>query len=169
MGKLKEAWPILFVVVAAVIVIMFVVNKPAKKNNTVSYTTQEAEAEIPDAYTPAETPAETSVVTPEVVSASEAVGNELENQVIHTNPQTTKKSGVFSIQVFSFKEEERAKDALRAIRQGGYEDAYILVSDLGEKGTWHRVRVGYFDDEEEAKVLLQKLRTEFNSGIIVRN
>lgn len=155
LGKIKDTWPILFVVIAAIVLVLFVFKKPAKDKEMVSYQTKEVTA------------GKTQNMASDAALMQDAA--EKEPMMIHTHPKTTKTSGVFSIQVYSFKEEARAKGALTSIVQNGYDDVYVLVSDLGEKGIWHRVRVGYFDDEEEAKVLLQKLRSDFNSGIIVRN
>jgi cell division septation protein DedD len=52
------------------------------------------------------------------------------------------------------------------LKEKGYK-AYILVSDLGARGIWYRVRVGPFTDEAEARKTLESITQEFKSGIIV--
>ena len=75
--------------------------------------------------------------------------------------------GPFAIQVYSFQDKIKADIALSKLKEQGY-PAYILVSDLGDKGIWHRVRIGSFKNEDEAQQLLQKIRDEFQSGIVVK-
>jgi cell division septation protein DedD len=72
----------------------------------------------------------------------------------------------FSIQVYSFKEKERAETALKALKDKNY-PAFIMVSDIGDRGIWYRVRVGSFTDENEAKRILDLLVQDFKNGIIV--
>lgn len=72
----------------------------------------------------------------------------------------------FSIQVYSFKEKERAEAALKALKEKNYQ-AFIMVSDIGDRGIWYRVRVGTFTDENEAKRVLDLLVQDFKNGIIV--
>lgn len=72
----------------------------------------------------------------------------------------------FSIQVYSFKEKERADTALKALKDKNY-PAFIMVSDIGDRGIWYRVRVGSFTDENEAKRILDLLVQDFKNGIIV--
>ncbi|MFH0753041.1 MAG: SPOR domain-containing protein [Candidatus Omnitrophota bacterium] len=72
----------------------------------------------------------------------------------------------FAVQVFSFKDKVRADRALNMLKDKGY-SAYILMSDLGERGVFYRVRVGSFANEEEARKNLEAVVRDFNSGIIV--
>ena len=74
----------------------------------------------------------------------------------------------FAIQVYSFQDKDRAEKALENLKQNGYPQAYIIISDLGEKGMWYRVRVGGIDSEEKAHVQLEELRKNYNSGFIVK-
>ena len=53
------------------------------------------------------------------------------------------------------------------LKKEGYK-AYIEISDLGDKGTWYRVRIGGLANETEAKALLETIRKSFNSGIIIK-
>ncbi|MBI3315000.1 MAG: SPOR domain-containing protein [Candidatus Omnitrophica bacterium] len=73
----------------------------------------------------------------------------------------------YAVQVYSFQDKTRAEKALEALRSKGYQ-AFLVVSDLGEKGTWYRVRVGGIADEKEAQVMLENVRKNYKSGFIVK-
>ncbi len=86
---------------------------------------------------------------------------------IVTSPEHGQEAG-FAVQVYSFKDEKRADVVLANLRKNGYRAAYIEISDLGERGTWYRVRIGGLENEAEAKALLETVRKNFKSGIIVK-
>ena len=69
----------------------------------------------------------------------------------------------YAVQVYSFQDKTRAEKALEDLRSKGYQ-AFLVVSDLGEKGTWYRVRVGGIADEKEAQVMLENIRKNYKSG-----
>ena len=73
----------------------------------------------------------------------------------------------YAVQVYSFQDKTRAEKALEGLKSKGYQ-AFIVVSDLGEKGTWYRVRVGGIADEKEAQVMLENVRKNYKSGFIVK-
>lgn len=73
----------------------------------------------------------------------------------------------FTIQVYSFQDHNRAETALEALKNSGYK-AFIIVSDLGEKGTWYRVRIGGIGDELAAHQMLEEIRKNYNSGFIIK-
>jgi len=81
-------------------------------------------------------------------------------------PKTVFSREAFAVQVFSFKEKGRADAALKLLRDKGY-TAYIMMSDLGPRGVFYRVRVGSFASEAEAKKSLEAISRDFKSGIIV--
>ena len=85
---------------------------------------------------------------------------------IVTSPEHGKEAG-FSVQVYSFKDQQRADIALANLKKSGYK-AYIEISDLGPKGIWYRVRIGNLENEAQAKALLETVRKNFNSGIIIK-
>ena len=72
----------------------------------------------------------------------------------------------FAVQVFSFKDKNRADAALKMLKEKGY-PAYVMMSDLGARGVFYRVRVGSFATEEEARKNLEAVIRDFKSGIIV--
>jgi cell division septation protein DedD len=73
----------------------------------------------------------------------------------------------FTIQVYSFQSKDRAQAALQALKNNGYQ-AFMIMSDLGEKGTWYRVRVGGIVDEAAAHKTLDEIRKSYNSGFILK-
>lgn len=78
-----------------------------------------------------------------------------------------KRLETLAVQVYSFKEKSRAEAALTALKDKGYLNSYILVSEVGSRGTWYRVRVGTYGTEAEALQALEKVTRDFKSGIIV--
>ncbi|MBF0594231.1 MAG: SPOR domain-containing protein [Candidatus Omnitrophica bacterium] len=81
-------------------------------------------------------------------------------------PQVLAPKESYAIQVYSFKDKTRADTALEKLKAKGHK-AYVMVSDLGARGIWYRVRVGSFTNEDEAKKELETVTNEFKSGIIV--
>lgn len=56
----------------------------------------------------------------------------------------------YSIQESSWKDREGAMDHTRKLRQAGL-DARVVTVHLKQKGTWHRVVIGSFEDLQEAR------------------
>ena len=74
----------------------------------------------------------------------------------------------FILQVASYKGREAAVSLLEKLSAEGYTGT-VQVADLGERGTWYRVRIGPYGSEDKAKEVLVKLREERNlKGYIVR-
>lgn len=84
---------------------------------------------------------------------------------IVTSPVNGKEAG-FTIQVYSFQDKNRAVNALQALKNNGYE-TFLIMSDLGPKGTWYRVRVGGIEDAASAHKMLEEIRKNFNSGFLL--
>ena len=85
---------------------------------------------------------------------------------IVTSPVDGKEEG-FTIQVYSFQDKNRAETALQSLKNNGYQ-AFLIMSDLGEKGIWFRVRVGGIADEAAAHKMLDEIRKNYNSGFILK-
>jgi len=85
---------------------------------------------------------------------------------IVTSPVNGQEAG-FTIQVYSFQDKNRAEVALQALKNSGYQ-AFLIMSDLGEKGVWYRVRVGGIPDGDAAKKMLDEIRKNYNSGFILK-
>ena len=73
----------------------------------------------------------------------------------------------FTIQVYSFQDKNRAETALQALKNSGYQ-AFMIMSDLGEKGVWYRVRIGGIMDAGMARKMLDEIRKNYNSGFILK-
>ena len=85
---------------------------------------------------------------------------------IVTSPVNGHEAG-FTIQVYSFQDKNRAQTALQVLKSNGYQ-AFLIISDLGEKGIWYRVRVGGIADEAVARKMLDDIRKNYNSGFILK-
>ena len=86
---------------------------------------------------------------------------------IVTSPEHGQEAA-FAVQVYSFQDQKRSERALVNLHNNGYPNAYIVVSELGEKGTWYRVRIGGLATEAEAKTILENVRKNYNSGYIIK-
>jgi cell division septation protein DedD len=73
---------------------------------------------------------------------------------------------VFTIQTASGKEKKSAEKTVKTLIGKGY-PAYVVVSEIPEKGTWYRVRIGEFRERKEAEKLLSRLGKDKIKGIIV--
>ncbi|MCL2012409.1 MAG: SPOR domain-containing protein [Cystobacterineae bacterium] len=62
----------------------------------------------------------------------------------------------WTLQISSHKGQEEAERVADALNGKGYV-AYVVSAELGEKGTWHRVRIGPFASKQEAEMLADKL------------
>ena len=94
------------------------------------------------------------------------VADPVPSPAIVTDPENGHEAG-YAVQVYSFQDKARAEKALDNLKAKGYQ-AFLVVSDLGEKGTWYRVRVGGLADEQAAKAMLDDVRKNYKSGFIVK-
>ena len=85
---------------------------------------------------------------------------------IVTSPVDGHEAG-FTIQVYSFQDKNRAETALQALKSRGYQ-AFLIVSVLGEKKVWYRVRIGGIANEAAARRMLDDIRKNYNSGFILK-
>ena len=100
---------------------------------------------------PAPEPEKTPEPAPEKVNAS--------------RPET---GGSLILQVASYKDRDAARRQLDNLLAEGYAGS-VQVADLGDRGTWYRVRIGPYKNEKDALKILEKLREERNlKGYIVR-
>ncbi|MEI8011403.1 MAG: SPOR domain-containing protein [Candidatus Omnitrophota bacterium] len=81
-------------------------------------------------------------------------------------PKAAKAHDAYAVQVASFKDKVRADVVLKQLKDKGY-SAYVMMSDLGARGVFYRVRVGSFATEEEAKKNHEAINRDFKSAIIV--
>lgn len=95
------------------------------------------------------------------------VFNQKPSAAIVASPEHGQEAG-FAVQVYSFQNQKKAEAALADLKNGGYNHAYITVSDLGEKGVWYRVRIGGLENETQARALLETIRKNYNSGFMIK-
>ncbi len=75
--------------------------------------------------------------------------------------------GLLTIQVASLKDLQEAKQMVDRLKRKGYQ-AYEVTAALGEKGTFHRVRVGRFADSDKASQVAARLKRENFEIMILR-
>ena len=145
-GKIKDAWPVWALVIAGVVIIVLAVtqNKVEKEAVTFQDIFPEEKGASSDAAK------SDPVKSPAIVANSDA------------GPQV-----MYAVQLYSFKDKMRADAMVNALKSQG-KSAYMQMSDLGDKGTWYRVRVGSFATAEEAKALLAQISKEHKDSIIVK-
>lgn len=82
-----------------------------------------------------------------------------------TNPQPAGQAassiesggGMFALQASSVPNEASAKEFSEKLIRSGIA-AYVVAADLGKRGKWYRVRVGRFDDRNEAAKFAEQSR-----------
>jgi cell division septation protein DedD len=157
--KGKAVWPIWILVIVAIVFVVLSFTKEKRPgpagdvlaDKPAASSVQQQDGSIKPAHSRADQAAVAAVKPVEAV-------------VIPLQQVTTVET--LAVQVYSFKDQSRADAALKKLKDKGYK-AYILVSDLGARGIWYRVRVGPFAKEEEARKTLEAITQEFKSGIIV--
>ena len=73
---------------------------------------------------------------------------------------------ILTIQVASLKDPKAADKLVTKLKKKGYA-AYKTTVDISGKGTWHRVRIGYFKNRADAKKILNRLRKENRKVILM--
>ncbi len=72
----------------------------------------------------------------------------------------------YTIQVASFKTNQRAETKLTEIVKKGYE-GFVTSKDLGAKGIWHRVYIGKYDSKTQAQQALSNVLKDFQNSFII--
>jgi cell division septation protein DedD len=65
----------------------------------------------------------------------------------------------YTIQVGSYPERAMADDEARNIKKKGYV-AFVVATDLADKGKWFRVRIGSFSSKQSAEKLAKELKSK---------
>jgi DedD protein len=65
----------------------------------------------------------------------------------------------YTIQVGSYPEKAMAEDETRNMKKRGYA-AFLVATDIPEKGKWYRVRVGSFANKQSAEKLAKELKAK---------
>lgn len=76
-------------------------------------------------------------------------------------PQTVRETGKqrFTIQIASYPERRMAEDEVRDMKRRGYA-AFLVATEIPDKGTWFRVRVGSFSSKLSAEKLAAELKSK---------
>lgn len=158
-GKTKDIWFIMFLLVVAGVFAFLAFSKGRPAAGPAPVQDSLAVKADPAAGTMGIKPDHTPEDMRDIVTATP--GPAVIEPLHKVEPKTA-----FSVQVYSFKEKSRADAALKLLKEKNYQ-GYVMVSDLGERGIWYRVRVGTFSTEEEARRILESVIQDFKSGIIV--
>ncbi len=65
----------------------------------------------------------------------------------------------YTIQIASYQEKDMAEEEVKNLKMHGYA-AFIVSSDVPDKGTWHRVRLGSFPNRAAAEKLMKQLQSK---------
>jgi hypothetical protein len=119
---------------------------------------------------PAKSAAPARPATPGVAtSAPRALGT----QTAAATPAPAVASGAYMLQIGSYKSQADAEAAWKSYKTrhaallSGYSDN-IQQADLGEKGTWYRLRIGGLSDREVATALCDRLKADGGACILGR-
>jgi len=85
---------------------------------------------------------------------------------IKTAIATPRNPGNYTVQIASFKNQERADEALVKIRTK-VPSAYVSSQDLGAKGVWYRIYAGQYRLRSEAEVSLNDIQQNYDSSFII--
>jgi cell division septation protein DedD len=143
------------------------VAKPPVK--TAATTTQPVATAAPKSLTPATTPAAkpatTAATKPAVTAVPKPAPVDTKPLPAATTPAATApaaSSGSYVLQIGAYKSQAEANAAFASLKaknpaaMSGFSPNVKQV-DLGEKGTWYRLRVGSFSDKEAAAALCSRL------------
>lgn len=90
----------------------------------------------------------------------------LETPIAVLNNKKTVDYFNYTVQIASFKNQKRAKEALVKIRTK-IPSAYVSSHDLGAKGVWYRIYAGQFELRSEAEVTLNNIKKSYDSSFII--
>ena len=65
---------------------------------------------------------------------------------------------LYCFQISSWKTKSIADNELRKLKRKGYNAFIVSAKPKHKRGTWHRVRIGYFDNLEETKTFQKKIK-----------
>ncbi len=74
---------------------------------------------------------------------------------------------LFAVQIASFRDKGKADAMVAGVNIKDY-PVYIESRDFGEKGTWHRVRVGGFSTKEAAAELVTVLKATYKDCFVIK-
>jgi cell division septation protein DedD len=99
---------------------------------------------------------------PEKPAASAVTEREMKQPAVKKEPVVTRGPDPkirYTLQLASYQDKEMAEADVKKMKQLGY-SAFIVSSELQEKGTWYRVRLGSFSSRASAEKLQKELRAK---------
>ncbi len=104
-----------------------------------------------------ESPAPAEAPETEVITEEEPPEYDLANETNVTNTIFTD-GHQFCFQVSSWKRKNIAEQEVRRLKAKGHNAYYVEAHPRNKRGTWYRVRIGYFNSREEAREYQRNLR-----------
>jgi len=131
---------------------------PAAKKEQEGSSADEGKALKQDAAKPSEAKAERPVTPP--LKRSPAARPQLQTAKKETAAAKTAVPKVrYTIQVASYPEKTMADEEARNMKKRGYA-AFVVSTDLSDRGKWFRVRIGSFSNKQSAEKLAKELRSK---------
>ena len=84
----------------------------------------------------------------------------------HPAAKTAAASVRYTIQTGSYSDRSMAEEEVRSLKRRGYA-AFFVATNIPEKGTWYRVRIGSFANRESAERLANDLKAKEGVPAIV--
>lgn len=100
--------------------------------------------------------------------ASRGAGGQSSDQDAKGVGKATGGGGRYTVRVGSFKEQERADRLASDLRKKGL-DAFVWTAQVPQKGKWHRVGVGRFENRKEAELYAKGLKERTRLETVVTN
>ena len=72
----------------------------------------------------------------------------------------------FTVQVGAYPEKAMAEEEVRNMKRRGY-SAFLVATNIPDKGTWYRVRIGSFANKETAEKLANELKAKEETASFV--
>ena len=130
---------------------------PSKKENAAPAT--EAKQKLQETAKAPEAKAEKPAVKPAVQQTAKAHHPPAPAQ---KEPAAAKQAPTrlrYTIQVGAYPEKAMAEEETKNMKRRGYA-AFLVATDIPEKGTWYRVRVGSFANKQSAERLARELKSK---------
>ena len=91
----------------------------------------------------------------------------VEKPALNSKQTQAAASAGFTIQVASLKDMKAAVEKAEMLKKKGYQ-AYTVSAKIPGKGTWHRIRIGHFNNRSDAGNILSRLKKDKYRPIVVQ-
>ncbi|OGX08816.1 MAG: hypothetical protein A2Z88_09380 [Omnitrophica WOR_2 bacterium GWA2_47_8] len=79
---------------------------------------------------------------------------------------STPGAAFYTIQILSSKDQPALEKSLAKAKSSGFDSAFIMTHDLGDKGIWYRLYIGKFQTKSEADTYLQNVRSVYPDAFV---